>query len=1024
MAKFYTDFREEYRNGLTSSSSLWTNAKVVAGRTTAVVASAGNRQKLLIDAGVNNGQSLVGFKQGKNLNYTNTIETLVRISVDTATQVPGSFGIINHKYNAAGQGLSVAFLPASSVKSILLYDDKNGLTVNFANYNWASGTAYWVRYRQENTQHYVKVWPDGSAEPTSWTFTATYDVGTITGDTWAGIGTYTANHVISYYDYALATNGETAVAEYPVTGNYPNGYKYRKPITIDHTKVSTFSGFFQTLLLHTDTDLKSVANGGKVENSPLIDIRFENAAGIKLPHEIVSYSPTTGAIEAWVRLGEDTTAASLSTTVDTSFYVYFGKTLVAESIYGIPAGYASGLIAFERNWDGAGNNENQGEITPFITSSITSPAGAAITQPNGLFIGGDESGTLVSGYIMYTAATTQSRFGTSGIFNDHLVLVSWNGTNWQADLNGTPFVTFTPVSTDFLVAAVSWGNTVGSGRAINYASPLRAGEELMWGAWAVTWTDDINEVGNATRAVFHLNEPPAGTWVQNVASSDRFSLNMSGSGMSSGDAVAGKVGQALSFNGTSKKLRAKADVIWSSLGAGYMSAWVRPANLTTNMAVFSRRSSTSSSDQLTMFILAGAIRLDNGTFQWSTGYSLPAANQWYHIVWIANGTQQKLMVNGVVRATRTTSDVFNTATGYPRVQLGASITDVSTDGNWFNGQIDEFVLSTANYEDGHHVTAYNNQNSPSTFYSLGTLEQAIVINTIPQTGNARVQRVESIAQTGNARIRRTESISQAGQARIRRTEQANQTGNARIRRTESAVQVGNSRIERTSSLDQLGNAAIESFYFTSDVVQTGNARIERVGSTQQLGNAHIEKILSLDQSGNAFIEQQKQLDQAGDARIARIESIGQSGNAYIRRIDSIEQIGSAFIEKQPTVAQTGNARIEVSGNTVAQLGNAYIRRIDQLAQIGSAVIERVEALIIVGSAIISNPIPDKRPQTWEDSDTREPADWSADDKAPATWDKVNESQPAEWKKGDESQPQRWSNNDNKKPADWSPIYYD
>lgn len=981
MAKFYTDFREEYRNELTSSSSLWTKAKTIANRITRVTSSAGGKQKLIIEAGSNNGQNLVGFKQGKNLNYSNTIETLVRFSVDTATQVPGSFGIINHKYNAAGQGLSVAFLPASNVKSIFLYDDKNGVTVNFANYNWATGTAYWVRYRQENTQHYVKVWPDGSAEPTSWTFTATYDIGAISGDTWAGVGTYTANHTIHYYDYALATNGETAVAEYPVTGNYPNSYKYRKTITIDRTKVSTFSGFFQTLLLHTDADLKSVANGGKVEYNPLIDIRFETSTGIKLPHEIVSYSPTTGAIEAWVRLGEDTIAQSLSTTVDTTFYIYFGKTLVAESIFGIPAGYASGLIAFERNWDGAGNNENQGEITPFITSNITSPTGTAVTQPNGLFIGGDESGTLVTGYIMYSAQTIQSRFGSPSTFNDHLVLISWNGTNWQADLNGTPFVTFTPVATDFIVAAASWGNTVASGRAINYVAPLRAGEELAWGTWGILWDDDINVVGNQTRAVFHLNEPPAGTWVQNVASSDRFALNMSGSGMSSADAVAGKVGQALNFNGSSKKLRAKADVIWSTLGTGYMSAWVRPANLTTNMAVFSRRSSTSSADQLTMFILSGAIRLDNGTFQWSTGYSLPAANQWYHIVWIANGSQHKLMVNGVVRATRTTSDPLNGNTGYPRVQLGASITDASTDGNWFNGQIDEFVLSTANYEDGYHVTAYNNQNSPSTFYSLGAIQQATLINTVAQTGNARVQRVESVAQTGNARIRRTESISQTGQARIRRTEQAAQIGNARIRRTESIAQTGNSRIERVSSVDQVGNAAIESFYFTSEISQTGNARIQNTRSADQVGSAHIEKINTLNQTGSAFIERQQQLEQSGNARVSRVESIG-------------------------------------------QIGNAYIRRVDQVVQTGSAVIERIESATIVGSAIVSNPIPDKRPQTWQDSDTREPAAWTADDKEPTTWSEGEERQPAEWEKANESQPQQWSDSDNKKPADWSPIYYD
>lgn len=978
MARFYTDFREEYRNDLTSSSSLWTPAKVVANRTTSIVA-ANPGQKLVINSGATAGQNLVGFKSSKNFDYANTIETLVQFSVDTGTQVPGSFGIINHKYNAAGQGLSVAFLPASSVKSLFLYDDKNGVTVNFANYNWATGTKYWVRYRQENTQHYVKIWQDGSAEPAGWTFTATYDIGTITGDTWAGVGTYTANHTVQYYKYALATNGDTAVADYPATGNYPNGYKYRKAITVDPTKVSAFSGFYRALLLHTDTDLRSVANGGKVELDPLVDIRFEDASGVKLPHEIVDYNPATGAIEAWVRLGEDTTAASLSTSVGTTFYAYFGKKLNAESIFGIPAGYAGGWVAFQRNWDQNGNTENQGEVTPFI-SGLTSPTGAAVTQPNALFIGGaEDTGQLYSGYIMYTDQTTQARFGTNAIFNDHLILITWNGSNWQIDNNGA-FTTFTPVATDFIVAAASWGGSVAGGRSFNYVSPLRAGEELMWGTWGILWSDDINVVGNTHRAVFHFNETPSSTsWINNVASSDRFSLNMSGSGTPT--STSGKVGRAISYNGTNQKLRAPADVIWSTLGLGYISVWVRPANLTHNGAIFARRENTSAANQLTMFLLAGAIRLDNGSFQWSTGYTLPAANQWYHIVWVANGTQHKLIVNGVVRATRNTTDAFNGSTGYNRVQFGASQTDAGSDGNWFNGQIDEFVLDTDNKADGFHVTTYNNHNSPSTFYSIGAIEQAVQINSITQLGNARIERTESITQVGNARIEKSLQITQVGNARIEKPLSITQTGNARIERTTSITQVGNARIERVGSITQVGNATIESFYVVGSITQTGNARIEKA------------------------------------------QSITQQGNARIERVQQITQQGSAFIERQNQLVQTGNARIERIGQ-ITQIGNAAIIRVDSITQIGNARISRLGSIVQIGNATITNPTPDKKPQQWRDSDPEQPTEWADEERVEQQWNEADDKPETTWKNGDDRQKQQWSDNDNKQPAEWRRQFYD
>lgn len=509
---------------------------------------------------------------------------------------------------------------------------------------------------------------------------------------------------------------------------YSNGYKYRKTLTIDRTKVSAFFGYYRMLVLHTDADLKSVANGGKVELNPLLDIRFEDMNGVKLNHEVVEYNPATGSIEAWVRIGFDTVSQHLSTTVDTPIQMYFGKQLSAQVINGLPVGFASGWVAFQRNWDRNGAAENQGEVAPFI-SAMTDPTGATITQPNTAFVTGKEDSTgLISGYIMYSATPVQSRFGVDPAFNDRMVLIYWNGSTWVVENNGSTLVPFTPQAGDFIVAAAHWGQEVGTGRAFNYVAPLRAGEELAWATWGDldNGISDIGVVGNNSRAVFHFNESPGGTNVYNVASSDRFAMNMSGSGQPT--STTGKVGKALNYNGSNYKLRSPWDVIWSTLGHGYMSVWIRPAELTSNGAIFARRANTSTANQLTMFKLGASIRLDNGSFQWTTGYNLPAANQWYNLVWIANGSQHKLMVNGVVVATRNTTDGFAGGNDYNRVQFGASQTDAGSDGNWFNGQIDEFILTVNNVGDGHHVTNYNNTNNPGTFYSVGVLQTALAVD--------------------------------------------------------------------------------------------------------------------------------------------------------------------------------------------------------------------------------------------------------------------------------------------------------
>ena len=155
-----------------------------------------------------NGQDLVAFDAMNN--HGNDTETLTLFRVLTAVQVPGSYGVAFWDYTASNQGLSLGFLPASNVKSLILYDDKAGRTVQFANYDWQNLQKYWLRWRVENgTDHKVKIWPEGTAEPGSWTFTATYANRT-TGNHYMGMGSYTANGTVDYYQVGVATGGDTA----------------------------------------------------------------------------------------------------------------------------------------------------------------------------------------------------------------------------------------------------------------------------------------------------------------------------------------------------------------------------------------------------------------------------------------------------------------------------------------------------------------------------------------------------------------------------------------------------------------------------------------------------------------------------------------------------------------------------------------------------------------------------------------------------------------------------------------------
>lgn len=107
----------------------------------------------------------------------------------------------------------------------------------------------------------------------------------------------------------------------------PAGYGYGKQITINSAQVSgtTTLANFAVLLSFTDNDLRTVTNGGHVENSNGWDIIFTLAnceTVTVLNHQIEKYNATTGELVAWVRI------PSLPATSDFTFHMYYGNSSV------------------------------------------------------------------------------------------------------------------------------------------------------------------------------------------------------------------------------------------------------------------------------------------------------------------------------------------------------------------------------------------------------------------------------------------------------------------------------------------------------------------------------------------------------------------------------------------------------------------------------------------------------------------------------------------------------------------------
>lgn len=102
-------------------------------------------------------------------------------------------------------------------------------------------------------------------------------------------------------------------------------FGYYCTLTIDASKCgSADSTNFPVLVSLTSADLKTVANGGKVQNASGYDVGFYSDIGLttKLNWETEQYTAASGAVIYWVQV------PTVSHTVNTVFYIAFGDTAI------------------------------------------------------------------------------------------------------------------------------------------------------------------------------------------------------------------------------------------------------------------------------------------------------------------------------------------------------------------------------------------------------------------------------------------------------------------------------------------------------------------------------------------------------------------------------------------------------------------------------------------------------------------------------------------------------------------------
>ncbi|MCA9378871.1 DUF2341 domain-containing protein, partial [Candidatus Dojkabacteria bacterium] len=261
---------------------------------------------------------------------------------------------------------------------------------------------------------------------------------------------------------------------------------------------------------------------------------------------------------------------------------------------------------------------------------------------------------------------------------------------------------------------------------------------MFYGNSSVSYTqENASGLWSGYVGVWHLDEDPSGTAPQVIDYSTNGHNGTSNGTMLTGDLVAGQIGNSLDFDGSDDYISVPAATALEPDTLTF-SAWIKTSNSTQYRTVFSNRAAADDDYSYRMNFsgtnLAFTINTDGtsgGAASANVASSSVADGTWHYVTGVYDGSAVYIFLDGTyVTSTAKVSAVLHDSGN----DLWIGLQSTSTP--YFLGVIDEVRLQSTPRFQAWLLTEYNNQNSPSTFYSLGTEQGGAIADiTAASTGS-------------------------------------------------------------------------------------------------------------------------------------------------------------------------------------------------------------------------------------------------------------------------------------------------
>jgi hypothetical protein len=234
--------------------------------------------------------------------------------------------------------------------------------------------------------------------------------------------------------------------------------------------------------------------------------------------------------------------------------------------------------------------------------------------------------------------------------------------------------------------------------------------------------DKINVWDTNFKGIWHLKEDPSGTAPQMKDSTSNGNNGTSYGAMTTSDQVTGKINGSLDFDGSNDEIQCGNAASLRITTEVTIEAWVKRPSTGSLYAGIAGKCVAGGGSNYRGYNIQKHDTTNKYRFAIGAGSSLDATcvsdsaytdTNWHYIVGVRKSGINYLYVDGVQQAATSTQAITDSGANF---DIGRQYTDATP--RWWNGTIDEVRVSNTGRSASWIATCYNNQNSPSTFYSV------------------------------------------------------------------------------------------------------------------------------------------------------------------------------------------------------------------------------------------------------------------------------------------------------------------